>query len=34
MKEHLHEAYSFVFEDDLLREIEESGLYKEIKTCT
>lgn len=31
MKEHLHEAYSFVFEDDLLREIEESGLYKEIK---
>ncbi|HET8839018.1 MAG TPA: Crp/Fnr family transcriptional regulator [Flavobacteriaceae bacterium] len=27
----LHDAYSFVFEDALLEEIEKNGLYKEIK---
>lgn len=31
MKEHLHEAYSFIFEKDLLDEIEKNGMYKEIK---
>lgn len=31
MNAQLHEAYSFVFEESLLDEIEKNGLYKEIK---